>query len=131
MLNGGGQRSQAYSQLQCPALPSVLSLRKDVDSSVCFTLRTLREKRARHVDVPDVVLPGAVYPFVAFHAEYVRPYLLKRKSSEEFPLLIDTRFPAPLKPGSILGTVRRFLRNENPDVGQYSIKLHNYGRHHV
>ncbi len=116
MLNGGGQRSQAYCQLQCPPLSAVRSLSKDVESSGCFTLPALREKRARHVDVPDVVLPGAVYPFVAFHVEYVRPYLLKGRSSEEFHLLIDTRFPAPLKPGSILGTVRQFLKNEDPEL---------------
>ncbi len=87
----------------------------------CFTLPTLREKSVREIDLPEVVLPGAFYPFLAFHSEYIRPYLLWGAKGLELALLNLYPDAKPLRDGSVLAAVPGFLRNEDPELSRITL----------
>ena len=114
LLSGGGQRPQVFSQLQLPTRIELENMKNGGAQMGYIEFRTVMEKTSRSFDMPNVVFPSNIFPFVDFHSRIVRP-VMKRKldvsegSLEERTLLIDTRSGEPLSSIQISHTFRRFL----------------------
>lgn len=85
------------------------------------SVKTFREKTARALDIPDVMFPIMVLPYLTFHVDFIRPILIKRRRipmSDIFkknqPLLVHTRTGEYLTPANISHSIRCFMRGVDP-----------------
>lgn len=121
-LTGGGQRPQAYARLQCPSRKVLDTVYEKVQvAEEAITVKTFKEKTARALDIPGVVFPIMVLPYIAFHVDVVRRILIHRrreKPSEIFlknqPLLLHTRSGEYMTPSNVSHSIRTFMRGVDP-----------------
>ena len=127
ILQSGGQRPQVFFQLQ---LPSSSELRSCMDMAArtgFFELKTVVEKVGRSLDCPHVVVPRRCLKYVEFHADVIRPCIvsllkLKESRGRKKTLLLHTKRGVPLTTPQVTGTLKRFMRGVDPELGKITTR---------
>jgi hypothetical protein len=134
VLSGGGQRPQAYALLELPT-PSELerdSQRCRSGEQLYFSLLSGREKTTRSMDLPRVLFPRTMLPYVQFHVRTMRPLILRclnscLQNSEDrdtmdvdrvSTLLVDTRDGLSLRSTDVTSTFRKFIAKMDPELAK-------------
>ena len=125
MFHGGGQRPQVYALLEAPSSVDLVSMVEDARKNGVFHLRLSFEKRARYVDLPNVIFPRVLYRPVKFHVNHVLPTLYKKHGIEvEDPrrkcLLLHTETGDSLDTRHVTASIRAFLKRFDPDLAKVS-----------
>ncbi|KAI0558015.1 hypothetical protein FGB62_242g017 [Gracilaria domingensis] len=119
MLEGGGQRPEAYANLR---VPTALELSRITNSEFgsYLSLRTWFEKRPRDFRFPIVMLPAEMKPIIKFHVEVVRPIILvqaeiveEEVDAEDRRLLLHTQDGNYLTSRLITRSFRAFMCNQD------------------
>jgi hypothetical protein len=131
---GGGQRPQAYAQLQEPDDLEGSLRRWAQDRRV--TLATQLEKRPRQTGYSKISFPGRTLKIFEFHLRVVKPAIREavtvvqteterraawqRERGEDVdnPILLDTRTGEGYVPGQIRSTLQCYVRNFDPELGE-------------
>jgi hypothetical protein len=120
VLSGGG-RPQVYAELKLPQASEISHFAKECGARQrkYFSLRTGPQKTTRSIDLPAVLFPRSVLPFVRFHIEVVRPLIVKRmitinhdenhKTLPARAFLIHTKEGRSLESADIARTLGKFL----------------------
>ncbi len=77
-LQCGGQRPQVYAIVEKPCTVDFVTLQRQAKETAAFALKTTYEKRVRSAELPNVLIPSAMYHAVRNHAGYVLPALYNR-----------------------------------------------------
>lgn len=72
MLSAGGQRPQVYCQLQTPTEEEIANMKSSGAHCSNIELKTLREKTPQSTNLPNVILPVDVFPYLHFHVRVIR-----------------------------------------------------------
>jgi hypothetical protein len=128
VLSGGGQRPQVYAELELPQVSEIIQLADEcgLRQRKYFSLRTGPEKTTRSIDLPAVLFPHSVLPFVKFHIEVIRPLIVRRmiavdhdEEHETLPartLLIHTKQGRSLESADITRTLGTFLGSVDAEL---------------
>lgn len=119
MLNGGGQRPQVYAELLVPEsseLRAILDCRDNF-----FELKTVHEKTGRSPNMPHVLFPGKLVPYLKFYLEAIRPVIVSSTYVTETQagfrrLLLDTRRGCGLTSPQVRRTLKKFITYIDPDL---------------
>lgn len=121
ILQGGGQRPQVYAAIKSPELTDLIRMDQQQRRSGHFTLVTGTEKRARPRSAPRFTLPAICFKFVEYHAKYVRPFLVGKRSrvepEDQECLLLDTRTGTDMNRRQITRSLKAFIRNKDRALG--------------
>ena len=126
LFSAGGQRPQVYSQLQVPSVEEMADIEDSSQRMKFFELRTLREKSRRSLDMPNVIVPAKVMPFLKFHLDFMRPIVVKRVNVRETPgrsqpIVMHTEHGGYLTTAQIGLCLRNFLRMYRPDLSDATV----------
>ena len=126
LFSAGGQRPQVYSQLQVPTSEEMADIEDSAQRMKFFELRTLKEKSRRSLDMPNVIVPAKVLPFLKFHLNFMRPIVVKRANVTETPgqsqpILMHTEHGAYLTTAQIGLCLRNFLKMHRPDLADATV----------
>lgn len=120
MFLSGGQRPQVFQQMQCPNDEDMQLWSSSSHSSRYIELETITEKRARVTEMPNVVVPKSILPFLQFHVRTVRPIILQHSRIDEpttdRPLLIHSGTGKYLETEQIRTSLRSFAERVDPDL---------------
>ncbi|PXF39559.1 hypothetical protein BWQ96_10742 [Gracilariopsis chorda] len=121
MLVSGGQRPQVFSGLQLPNEEEFQQLTFQAEQSSYIELRTGTEKRPRYIDLPFMILPVTVMPYLTFHVKYMRPEIQEAagRSDEGLfePLFIDSKTALGFKPSQVTRRLQLFLSSHGIERG--------------
>lgn len=118
ILAAGGQRPQVFSQLLCPDLNNLDRFVRVSKKLGYCEIATVSEKTVRSVNVPFVVFPKSMLPYLVFHVRVIRPILascskkIGRKKS-------DTWRKKDSKTGNGQGRNNDALEDENSGFVDY------------
>jgi hypothetical protein len=136
---GGGQRPQAYAQLQAPDDLEGSLRRWAEDQRV--TLATQLENRPRQTGYSKNSFPGRTLKIFEFHLRVVKPAIREavvvvqteterraawqheRGEDVDNPILLDTRTGEGYVPGQIRSTLQCFVRNLDPEFVTVAVDL--------
>lgn len=121
LIGGGGQRPQVYSQMQLPDAQELVSMKRQAERDGFFEIRAVIEKTTRSFDLPNIVLPSPLLPFVCFQVQHIRPLIVRKTGVDETrteikTLLVNTRTGLPLRTEQIQSSLRRFLTRIDPEL---------------
>lgn len=121
IFSAGGQRPQAYSQMQTPTETELLDMSESVRLHDFFQLRTAMEKTQRSLDMPNVIVPGFVLKYVRFHTKIMRKVVVEKTSVDEQadddrPLIMHTETGEALTTPQVTNTLKGYLRCAMPEA---------------
>ena len=121
-----GQRPQVYSQLQVPTDSELQQMKAQARRAKFFQLRTMVEKTRRSADIPNVLVPDYVLPYLEFHLSIVRDAVLDRtrvneEAAQDKPILMHTETGEFLTTTQIRKCLRSFLESEYPGLAGVTV----------
>jgi len=115
ILSAGGQRPQVFALLKRPSAAEVLEMEIKSEEGNFFEIRVSAEKTRRSIDLPNVMFPRSVLPYVQFHVEVVLNLLEEQAIDSETEdwdrLVVHSRTMKALTTHQVTDTLQRFLRD--------------------